>query len=81
MQPAFAGEAEEPRLRRIAIVQRLRLRGDMDLDRLGAAERAQQLVLARMVARGLPQEAVKMAERRLIDVNRAWEEISAMEAA
>ncbi|MDF0600596.1 molecular chaperone DjiA [Psychromarinibacter sp. C21-152] len=29
----------------------------------------------RLVARGLPEEAVKMAEKRLIDVNRAWEEI------
>ena len=30
----------------------------------------------RLVARGLPQEAIKMAEARLIAVNRAWEEIS-----
>jgi DnaJ like chaperone protein len=30
----------------------------------------------RMMARGLPEEAVKMAEKRLIAVNRAWEEIS-----
>ncbi|MCI2394153.1 molecular chaperone DjiA [Aliiroseovarius sediminis] len=30
----------------------------------------------RMVARGVPQEAVKMAEKRLIAVNRAWDEIS-----
>lgn len=29
----------------------------------------------RMIARGVPEEAVKMAERRLIDINRAWEEI------
>ena len=31
----------------------------------------------RMIARGVPEEAVKMAEKRLIAVNRAWEEIHA----
>jgi DnaJ like chaperone protein len=31
----------------------------------------------KMIARGVPEEAVKLAERRLIAVNRAWEEISA----
>ncbi len=31
----------------------------------------------RMMARGVPEEAVKMAERRLMALNRAWEEISA----
>ncbi|MCE6951731.1 molecular chaperone DjiA [Cereibacter sphaeroides] len=35
----------------------------------------------RMIARGVPEEAVKLAERRLIDINRAWEEISARQAA
>ena len=30
-----------------------------------------------MLARGVPEEAVKLAERRLIAVNRAWEEIQA----
>lgn len=30
----------------------------------------------RMIARGVPEEALKLAERRLIAVNRAWEEIS-----
>lgn len=29
----------------------------------------------RMLARGVPAEAVKLAEKRLIDINRAWEEI------
>ena len=29
----------------------------------------------RMIARGLPEEAVAMAEKRLVAVNRAWEEI------
>lgn len=30
----------------------------------------------RMMARGIPPEAIKLAERRLIAVNEAWEEIS-----
>lgn len=30
----------------------------------------------RMIARGVPQEAIQMAEKRLIDINRAWDEIS-----
>ncbi len=30
----------------------------------------------RMVARGVPPEAMKLAEKRLIAINRAWEEIS-----
>jgi DnaJ like chaperone protein len=29
-----------------------------------------------MIARGVPEEAVKLAEKRLIAINRAWEEIS-----
>lgn len=29
----------------------------------------------RMMARGVPEEAVKLAEKRIIDINRAWEEI------
>ncbi|MBT8457811.1 MAG: molecular chaperone DjiA [Rhodobacteraceae bacterium] len=35
----------------------------------------------RMIARGVPEEAVKMAEKRLIAINRAWEEISEGRAA
>ncbi|QFT62921.1 molecular chaperone DjiA [Roseivivax sp. THAF30] len=35
----------------------------------------------RMVARGLPEEAVKMSEKRLVAINRAWEEISGKHAA
>lgn len=31
----------------------------------------------RMMARGVPEEAIKLAEKRLIAVNRAWERISA----
>ena len=30
----------------------------------------------RMIARGVPEEAIKMAEKRLVAVNRAWEMIS-----
>jgi len=30
----------------------------------------------RMIARGVPKEAVKMAEKRLIAINRAWEELN-----
>ena len=30
-----------------------------------------------MMSRGLPEEAIKLAERRLIAINRAWETISA----
>lgn len=29
-----------------------------------------------MIARGLPEEAIKLAEKRMIAINRAWEEIS-----
>jgi len=35
----------------------------------------------RMMARGVPVEAVKLAERRLIAINAAWDEISAKRAA
>lgn len=35
----------------------------------------------RMIARGLPEEAVRMAEKRMVDINRAWEEISQEHAA
>ena len=30
----------------------------------------------RMIARGVPEEAVRLAEKRLIAINRAWEAIS-----
>lgn len=29
-----------------------------------------------LIARGLPQEAIKMAEKRMIDINRAWDTLS-----
>ena len=32
----------------------------------------------RLMSRGLPQEAIKLAEKRLITVNRAWEEVREM---
>ena len=35
----------------------------------------------RMMARGLPEEALRLAEQRLVAVNRAWEEISGKKAA
>ncbi len=35
----------------------------------------------RLAARGVPEEAVQLAERRLISINRAWAEISARHAA
>jgi DnaJ like chaperone protein len=34
-----------------------------------------------MAARGLPPEAIRLAEDRLVDVNRAWEEINRRQAA
>jgi DnaJ like chaperone protein len=33
-----------------------------------------------MMARGLPKEAIKLAEKRLIDVNAAWESIQLLRA-
>jgi DnaJ like chaperone protein len=35
----------------------------------------------RMIARGVPEEAIRLAERRLIAINEAWEEIAARKAA
>ncbi len=29
-----------------------------------------------MIARGVPEEAIKLAEKRMIDINRAWDEIN-----
>lgn len=51
---------------------------DMDREAIRAAWR--QLVRDnhpdRMMARGVPEEAVQLAQKRLIDINRAWDEIS-----
>ncbi len=56
---------------------------DMPLDEIRAHWR--QLVREshpdRMIARGVPQEAVKLAERRMQDINRAWEDILSRETA
>jgi len=56
---------------------------DADLDTIRAAWRAavKDSHPDVMIARGVPPEAVKLAERRLIAVNAAWEEISARRAA
>lgn len=35
----------------------------------------------RLIARGVPEEAVRLAERRMVAVNRAWEEIRRARAA
>lgn len=35
----------------------------------------------RMIARGVPEEAIKLAQMRLMDINAAWEEIAARRAA
>lgn len=51
---------------------------DAPLDEVRAAWRAlvRDTHPDRMMARGVPEEAVKLAEKRLIAVNRAWEAIS-----
>lgn len=61
----------------------LGLQEDASLDEARAAWRAivRESHPDRMIARGVPEEAVKMAEKRLIAVNRAWEEISTGQAA
>ncbi|MEM6386970.1 MAG: molecular chaperone DjiA [Pseudomonadota bacterium] len=55
---------------------------DMALDDIRKAWR--QLVREshpdQMMARGLPEEAIKMAEKRLVAINKAWETISAGQA-
>lgn len=51
---------------------------DADLDTIRQAWRAlvRESHPDRMMARGVPEEAVKLAEKRLIAINRAWETIS-----
>ena len=34
-----------------------------------------------MIARGVPEEAIRLAEKKMIDINRAWEEINNKRAA
>ena len=50
---------------------------DAPLDTVRAAWRAQvrETHPDVMIARGVPEEAVKLAERRLVAVNRAWEQV------
>jgi DnaJ like chaperone protein len=52
---------------------------DMSLEEIRRAWRRQvrESHPDRMIARGVPQEAVRLAERRIVDINRAWERISA----
>lgn len=56
---------------------------DADFDAVRAAWRAavKESHPDVMIARGVPSEAVKLAERRLIAVNAAWQEIAAQRAA
>jgi DnaJ like chaperone protein len=35
----------------------------------------------RLIARGVPPEAVELASRRMIDINAAWDEINGKRAA
>lgn len=50
---------------------------DMDMDAIKAAWRdlVRNTHPDRMMARGVPEEAVKLAEKRMIAINRAWEDI------
>jgi len=50
---------------------------DMDIERMRQVWR--KLVRENhpdaMMARGVPEEAVRLAEKRMMDINRAWEDI------
>ncbi|KQI67834.1 dimethylmenaquinone methyltransferase [Loktanella sp. 3ANDIMAR09] len=52
---------------------------DAPIEEVRAAWRAQvrETHPDRMLARGVPEEAVRLAEKRLIAINRAWEQINA----
>jgi DnaJ like chaperone protein len=52
---------------------------DMPLEHIRAAWKrlARETHPDAMIARGLPEEAVHLAERRMVDINRAWAEIEA----
>lgn len=56
---------------------------EADLDEIRAAWRRQvrETHPDVMLARGVPEEAIRLAERRMQDINRAWEEIRAERAA
>ncbi len=51
---------------------------EADIDEVRAVWRAQvrETHPDRLMARGVPEEAVKIAEKRLIAINRAWEQIN-----
>ncbi|MDI3335231.1 molecular chaperone DjiA [Defluviimonas aestuarii] len=61
----------------------LRVSHDAPMDDIRAAWRqaVKDCHPDRMRARGLPEEALKLAEQRLVAVNRAWEEITGKKAA
>ena len=61
----------------------LRVSHDAPLEEIRAAWRqaVKDCHPDRMRARGLPEEALKLAEQRLVAVNRAWEEIAGKKAA
>ncbi len=56
---------------------------EADLDDIRAAWRAEvrDTHPDRMIARGVPEEAVRLAERRMQAINRAWDEIQAARRA
>ncbi|MFZ3581017.1 TerB family tellurite resistance protein [Loktanella sp. DJP18] len=49
---------------------------DMDTIRAAWRQQVRDTHPDRMLARGVPEEAVKLAEKRLVAINRAWEEIA-----
>ena len=53
----------------------------LDVARLAWREAVKASHPDAMIARGVPEEAIKLAERRLIAINAAWEEISGRRAA
>lgn len=52
---------------------------DADFETIRAAWRAlvRETHPDQMIARGVPEEAIKMAEKRMIAINRAWDDINA----
>jgi len=57
--------------------------GDAGFDDIRAAYRrmVRENHPDKMIARGVPEEAVKLAEKRMVDINRAWDEIKQAEKA
>ena len=55
----------------------LGVKPDMPMDQIKSAWRdlVRNTHPDRMMARGVPEEAVKLAEKRMIAINRAWEDI------